>query len=102
MAKCKLKIYPAAQTDMEQIFKYINEELCNPSAANDLINDFYKSLDNACMFPESCPLINNEYVKDRTLRKMVVSNYIIFYRVRGDEVQVVRVLYGMSDYKYLL
>lgn len=50
------------------------------------------------------PTVSNRYIKDRTLRNIVVKNYIVFYRAVFDkrEIQVVRVLYGMMDYeKYL-
>ena len=91
-----------AQLDMEQIFDYIAVELCNPTAAIGQINDFEKAFDNVCTFPESCPYINNEYVKDKSLRKLIVNNYIAFYRVKDYEIQVVRVLYGMRNYEALL
>ncbi len=100
--KYQLKIFPLARLDMEQIFEYIAGELCNPTAAIGQINDFEKAFENVCSFPESQPLINNEYVKDKSLRKMVVNNYIAFYRVKDNEIQVVRVLYGMSNYEILL
>ena len=97
-----LVIYPSAQEDMDNIFKYIYFDLANPRAAFDLINDFREACDNLCYFPEKCPLVNNEYVKDKTIRKLLVKNYIVFYRIKGNEIQIVRVLYGMSDYQKLL
>lgn len=100
--KYQLKIFPLAQLDMKQIFDYITVELCNPTAAIGLINDFEKAFSIVCKFPESCPYINNEYVKDKSLRKLVVNNYIAFYRIRDNEIQVVRVLYGMRNYEALL
>lgn len=100
--KYQLKIFPMAQLDMEQIFDYIAVELCNPTAAIGQINDFEKAFDNICTFPESCPYINNEYVKEKSLRKLFVNNYIAFYRVRDNEIQIVRVLYGMRNYEALL
>ena len=100
--KYQLKIYPLARLDMEQIFNYIAVELCNPTAAIGQINDFEKAFDNICSFPESYPFINNEYVKDKSLRKLVVNNYIAFYRIRDKEIQVVRVLYGMRNYETFL
>lgn len=100
--KYQLKIYPLARLDMEQIFNYMAVELCNPTAAIGQINDFEKAFDNICSFPESCPFINNEYVKDKSLRKLVVNNYIAFYRIRDKEIQVVRVLYGMRNYETFL
>ena len=100
--KYELKIFPLAQLDMKQIFDYIAVELCNPTAAIGQIDDFEKAFENVCVFPESCPYISNEYVKDKSLRKLVVNNYIAFYRVKNDEIQVVRVLYGMRNYESLL
>ena len=42
--------------------------------------------------------------KTKTLRKLIVNNYIVFYRAvhDGREIQVVRVLYSMMDYERLL
>ncbi|MBE5749656.1 MAG: type II toxin-antitoxin system RelE/ParE family toxin [Clostridiales bacterium] len=100
--KYKLKIFPLARQDMEQIFEYIAVDLCNITAAIGQINDFEKAFENICNFPESCPYINNEYVKDKTLRKLIVNNYIAFYRVREEEIQLIRVLYGMSNYQSFL
>ena len=89
---------------MESIFDYIAFTLHNPTAAIDHINDFERALENVCDFPNSCPLIDNEYVTDKAIRKMIVNNYIVFYRVneRQHRVEVVRVLYGMMDYEKLL
>ena len=97
-----LKIFPSAQTDLESIFAYIANELKNPTAAFDQINDFEKAFESICAFPQSCPLVDNEYVKDKTLRKLIVNNYIAFFRVKEKEIQVIRVLYGMRNYQNLL
>ena len=98
----RLMIFPLVGQDMEQIFNYIAVDLCNLSAAMKQINDFENAFNNLCLFPESCPLVNNEYVKDRSLRKLTVNNYIAFYRVKNNEIQIVRVLYGMRNYESLL
>ena len=98
----QLKIFPLARLDMEQIFNHIAVNLSNPTAAINQINDFEKAFANICIFPESCPFINNGYVKDKTLRKLIINNYIAFYRIKNNEIQVVRVLYGMRNFEYLL
>lgn len=100
--KYNLQIFPLAQLDMEQIFEYIAVELCNPTAAINQINDFEKAFESICCFPESCPYIRNEYVKDKSLRKLIINNYIAFYRICENQIQVVRVLYGMKNYESLL
>lgn len=97
-----LKIFPLAQADLQSIFSYISEELKNPNAAIRQIEDFEKAFDGICTFPEGCSLIDNEYVKDKTLHKLIVNNYIAFFRIKDKEIQVVRVLYGMRNYQDIL
>lgn len=100
--KLRLSIFPLARQDMEQIFEYIAVKLCNPTAALRQIDDFEKAFEKVCAFPECCPKADNEFLKDKSLRKIVVNNYIAFYRVKNEEIQVVRVLYGMRNYAKLL
>lgn len=98
MVKYSLRIYPKAKKDLEDIFSYISNELLNYKAALDLIEKFEEALNNICYFPELCPLIDNEFVKDNTIRRLVVNNYNVFYRFINNEVQVVRVLSSMNNY----
>lgn len=100
--KYPLKLFPLAAQDLEQIFNYIAVDLCSPQAALKQIDDFENAFNSVCSFPESCPLINNEYVKDKSLRKLIVNNYVAFYRIKNGEIQVIRVLYGMRNYQALL
>ena len=105
MAKnLKLKISAKALQDMENIFKYISVDLANPSASDKLMQDMRNCLNTVCEFPESCPKVNNEYFKDKTLRKLIVSNYIIFYKILEEEqvLLAVRVLYGMQNFSDIL
>jgi addiction module RelE/StbE family toxin len=98
MVKYSLRIYPKAKKDLEDIFSYISTELLNYKAALDLIKKFEEALNNICYFPELCPLIDNEFVKDNTIRRLVVNNYNVFYRFINNEIQVVRVLSSMNNY----
>ena len=87
---------------MQSIFEHISTKLCNKTAANKLINEFEEAFARIRAFPQSCPLINNEYVKDKTIRKLIVNSYIVFYRIANLELQIIRVLYGMRNYEELL
>lgn len=99
-----LYIFPKAAQDMENIFDYISSDLCNPSAASKLIGDFEDAFQTVCAMPFSGSRVNNEYVSDNTLRKLIVHNYIAFYRVNEDEkrLEIVRVLYGMMNFAEIL
>ena len=100
--KLPLKIFPLAQADLKNIIEYISVELSNRKAAADLIDDFENAFDNIRLFPECCPRVDNEYVNDKSLRKLIVKNYIAFYRLKNNEIQVVRVLYGLQNYAEIL
>ena len=95
-------IFPLAQADMEEIFNYISNNLKNKIAAGKLINDFKRTIEIIRLFPESFPLINNEYVNDIIIRKVSLKNYIIFYRIVNYEIQKIRVLHGLQKYEKLL
>ena len=95
-------IFPLAQADMEEIFNYISNNLKNKIAAGKLINDFKRTIEIIRLFPESFPLINNEYVNDKNIRKDSLKNYIIFYRIVNYEIQIIRVLHGLQKYEKLL
>ena len=98
----EIVIFPLAQADMEEIFNYISNNLKNKIAAVKLINDFKRTIEIIRLFPESFPLINNEYVNDKNIRKVSLKNYIIFYRIMNYEIQVIRVLHGLQKYEKLL
>ncbi|MCD7770284.1 MAG: type II toxin-antitoxin system RelE/ParE family toxin [Oscillospiraceae bacterium] len=102
--KYALNIYPRAQADLEDILRYISEKLCNPGAAAALVDTIEDALDLVCLNPLMCPPVRSSLIRDKALRKLVVNNYIVFYRPMEQkrEIQVVRVLYGMMDYEKLL
>ena len=93
---------PAAKKDIETIYNYISDVLYNHLAADDLIDEIKTSLDLICIFPSCGPLISNPLVKSTNLRKYLVKNYIIFYQVIGNEIRVIRVIYGMRNYYSML
>ncbi|MCD7878900.1 MAG: type II toxin-antitoxin system RelE/ParE family toxin [Candidatus Gastranaerophilales bacterium] len=63
MGKLSLQIKSIALEDMEKIADFIAKD--NPKAAYDLLNDFYTSFDNLCLYPKmgSKSLICGQYKK---------------------------------------
>ena len=54
-------------------------------------------------FPERYPYFVGETVSAGRFRKMVVlGRFLVFYRVCGEEVYIIRVIDGKQDYKWLL
>jgi len=91
----ELILSDVAEEDFKNIHDYIAEKLFNIKAANDLLDAFENAFDMIISFPESCPLDETE----NFYRKLIVKNYIAFYRVEEETITVHRILYGMSDYQ---
>ena len=89
---------------MLEIARYISHEICNPAASESLANEMIDAADGLIEFPYS----NAAYRTDKPLkyeyRKLIVRNYIMFYRIDEIEKQVTiaRVIYSRRDYEKLL
>ena len=87
---------------MDDIWDYIVSDLQNRSAAERVIDHIMDAVDSLKNFAEmETPLssiadIGTEY------RFLVSGNYMVFYRVQGNDVYIDRVLYGRSDYISIL
>ena len=81
--------------------KYIFEELFNLDAAENLMNKIEKSMMRLGEFPLSCSLVEDNVLKSKGYRKLIVDNYIAFYIVDDKEERVVimRVLYSRQKYQ---
>ena len=102
MSVAKLRLAPAALSDLQEIKSYICNELCNPSAADRIIRMI---VDNYSML-ESSPFIGASLSSiipiETDFRYLVCENYIVFYKAEGAYVSVYRVLYGRRNYIKIL
>ena len=98
----QVKLTPLAHYDLIQILDYINNNCNNPSAAKKQKNDFLNAFDNLRSFPASAPIYHNPYFQSNSVRKLVVNNYIAFYHIVEREVQILRIVHNLQNYKDLL
>lgn len=47
-------------------------------------------------------IIDDDIIKKLEIRKLIVDNYIVFYRIKNDNIQIVRVMYGRRNWINLL
>ncbi len=96
----KIVIEKYAQKDLINIYDYISNTLCNNEAAIKLLNRINDKFEIIKSFPKSAPIINNEYVKNKNIRKLLIDNYIAFYEIDeiNHEIRIVRIIYGMMNY----
>jgi plasmid stabilization system protein ParE len=86
-----------ADDDMEAIYKYISDTLSAPVAAakqHDRISEAMLTLEE---MPERIKIMDSEPEHSQGLRPLIVDNYTIFYVVKSDRVNIVRILYSASD-----
>ena len=100
MENYKVKIYPTAQQDLLEIIEYLNT--LSPEAAlryYDLLTEQIASLSR---MPERCPKPKDLALAAKGYLYLIVENYLVFYIVSDDTVQIRRILYGRRDYRLLL
>ena len=88
-----------ASQDLEEIFKYISIDLSNQCAAKKLISEFLEAFERICLFPFSCQLIDEPLIKEKDIRRLIVDNYVVFYKVVGFEIQIIRIRHATSNYQ---
>ena len=52
--------------------------------------------------PEIYMIIDDDIIKKLEVRKLIVDNYIVFYRIKNDNIQIVRIMYGRRNWINLL
>ncbi|MBX3727720.1 MAG: type II toxin-antitoxin system RelE/ParE family toxin [Candidatus Sumerlaeia bacterium] len=88
----KFQITDRAELDLEEIALYI--ELDRPAAADKLIGEFFDRFALLCRQPRLG--VERPDIAD-DIRVLVHLKWLIFYRIRPDAIQVVRVLHGAMD-----
>ncbi|MEW5921599.1 MAG: type II toxin-antitoxin system RelE/ParE family toxin [Bacillota bacterium] len=103
-SRYKLRVTPAAENDLDEIYNYISNSLLAPIPAQNLMDKIENSIKKLCDFPYKCELSRNELLGQKGYRKLVVDNYVILYLVdeQSKVVIIARVFYGAMDYeKYI-
>jgi addiction module RelE/StbE family toxin len=93
---------PEAEDDLAAIKKYIAEQLENPVAAVNTVAKITKRIRKLAQFPELGTGLSSIIGSVTDYRFLVCANYLAFYRVDGNDVYIIRVLYGRRDYATIL
>lgn len=93
-----------ALADLDAVASYIKLKLCNISASDRIIENFFGEGDSLASFPTLYPLCNDAFLRAWGIRFVPVKNYLLFYVVREDEsaVYVIRFLYAKRAWQNIL
>lgn len=95
-----VKIFPSAKRDLVDTIDYLNT--LSADAALRYYDLLAEKIGSLAHMPERCPHLRNTALKAKGYRCLVVENYLVFYVVKGDTVQIRRILYGQRNYEWLL
>lgn len=100
METYKIKIYPTAKQDLEEVIGYLNT--LSPDAASKYYDLLVEEIASLSKMPERCPKPKDLALAVKGYRYLIVKNYLVFYVIIGDTVQIRRILYARRDYSALL
>ena len=86
-----------AQVDIDAIWDYVAHD--NPAAATRMLNAFEEIFLLLAQHPRmgrTCEDLRPD------LRRFPVENYVVFYRIQPDCIEIVRVLHGTRDIERIL
>ena len=89
--KLKVRFAKAAERDLEAIGDWIAED--SPSRAHSFVRELRASCDGLAEMPYRFQRVE----KFPGLRRRVHGNYLIFYRVKNEHVELIHILHGAVD-----
>ena len=100
MESYRVRIYPAAKRDLLEIIDYLNT--LSQDAAHRYYDLLTEQIARLAHLPERCPKPKDLALAAKGYRYLIVKDYLVFYLISGDTVQIRRILYGRRDYRSLL
>lgn len=100
METYKIRIFPTAKRDMEDVISYLNT--LSPDAALRYYDLLVEEIASLAKMPERCPRPKDLALAAKGYRYLIAKNYLVFYVVAGDTVQIRRILYARRNYQALL
>ena len=97
----KVELSIQAKEDYKSIIRYIKYKLLQPNIAERYAELIKNELNTLKYNPQKFAIIDYDIIKQYKFRKLIIKNYIAFYRINEDKriVNVERILYGEMDWK---
>ena len=93
----KIHYSEAALIDLDSIWEYITFELKNPDAAINTVNGVMDAIERLSEYPVSGTPLNMLLDIESDYRFVIYRNYLAFYHLQDNAVNIDRVLYKGQD-----
>ena len=100
--KYKIKYLPLFYNDLDQITDYIIYKLNNEIAANNFVNELENEIKKRAYNSEAYEKYISTRKRKNTYYKIYVKNYIVFYTVKDNIMEVRRILYSRRNFDKLI
>lgn len=91
-----------SKKDLIEIKDYLKNNLQEPKIAQNLVDKIISEIRNLKNNPKKYAIIDEEIIRKFEIRKLLIDNYIVFYRVKEQHIQIVRIMYGKRNWIDLL
>ena len=98
----KIRLTPQAVADLEEIKRYIAEDLSNPQAAMNLVALVFEKIRTLAPLPQMGARLKTDTPILKTYRFIPCKNHLVFYRIEENVISIIRILYARRDYLGLL
>ena len=98
----KIKFSKNYDEDVVSSLNNIKHSLQNPIAAKRLRDEVKKAYKKLKKTPFIYPAVPDEYLASKGYRFIIVKNYMLFYKVIENQIEVIRFLYGYRDWMNIL
>ena len=93
----KIIYLPLAESDLLEALSYITYTLDAPKAARDLLAEFDDTAKRIAEYPYAHELYRTDRPMKDEIRKVPVKNYVLYYAVFQDRVELRRFIHGRRD-----
>ncbi|BCN31893.1 type II toxin-antitoxin system RelE/ParE family toxin [Anaeromicropila herbilytica] len=100
MEQYKIRILKKAREDMEEVVTYLNQFYTE--TALEYFDYIVQEIERLQTMPERCPLVRDTVLRQKGYRYLIIRNYVLFFIIKGNVVQIRRVLYNRRQYNNLL
>lgn len=100
MDKHRIEYLPIAVADLDDIFVFIADN--SPQAAMELIDRIDLSVAGLESFPEMGLIAKPPRLARKGYRVLIVDDYLVFYVILDDVVEIRRIVSGKRNYSHLV
>ncbi|WP_231685742.1 type II toxin-antitoxin system RelE/ParE family toxin [Phosphitispora fastidiosa] len=97
--KYQVRYLPSAEKDFMEIIEYIRAD--NPTAAMNFIDQIDETISQLELFPMMGQIPKERRLQSQNYRMLIIGNYLVFYSIKGNIVEIRRILHGKRRYFFL-